>query len=84
MLLSEQCQCVSVVAVFFLQLGLTSLHHAVYYNHYNIASALLNWGAEVDAVDWVSEYVVNHMCGKMNCITSPNMLTFTISSCNIN
>ena len=34
----------------FPQFGYTGLHFAASNNQYNVASALLNWGAEVDAV----------------------------------
>ena len=57
MLLSEQCQCVECSCV-FLQNGWTGLHVATINGHCNVASALLNWGAEVDAVWKVSQYVV--------------------------
>ena len=54
MLLSEQYQCSCV----FLQCGWTGLHVAARDGHCNVASALLKWGAEVDAVTTVSSRYV--------------------------
>ena len=39
-----------------LQQGNTGLHEAARNGHYNVASALLNWGADANAVG-VSQYV---------------------------